>query len=325
MPSPTIEIPSIEIKEYQNRRVLTLKDINRLHGKSGNAAQKAFRNNREHFTEGRDYFIVPMKEYNSLYLKSCEKQSAGNPNIPIALITDTGYILIAKSFRDESAWGVQKTLIDRYFEMKPLTQSTDQQPASALSATSQFDLMRQVIDHLEASYHREMDLARSVARLEQEVKQLVTHRQQIQEAPIQTEQLLLPGFEEEADPDPVVTTELYKAATIAARMNLFAGSRGLPHSKLIVSIARTLGYKIYKRESYEDDRIVVMKDLSGAEEIWQVYYKPQAFKEIKWWFDENKENLYYEKRYQRNHGANKKGDLMQAGYTINGVNWAIAV
>ena len=112
------------------------------------------------------------------------------------------------------------------------------------------------------------------------------------------------------------------ASDIAEQLNLYSENK-IPHSNLIGAIARQLGYKISYKHYYEDEYIAVVKDFS-KNEYWQVYFKPKAVKEIQEWFEENKEEIYYEIQYIRNtKNGNKKGEIKERGYKIENVCYKV--
>ena len=51
----------IEIKEFNGQRVVTFKDIDAVHGRPEGTARKRFADNRQHFIEGEDYFVLTSK------------------------------------------------------------------------------------------------------------------------------------------------------------------------------------------------------------------------------------------------------------------------
>lgn len=53
-----IEGTELSIREYNGQRVVTLKDIDRVHGKKSNTAKKSFRKYKKHFILGEDYFEI---------------------------------------------------------------------------------------------------------------------------------------------------------------------------------------------------------------------------------------------------------------------------
>ena len=48
----------LSIKEFQNQRVITFKDIDVVHERTEGTARKNFNNNKQHFIQGTDYFIA---------------------------------------------------------------------------------------------------------------------------------------------------------------------------------------------------------------------------------------------------------------------------
>lgn len=104
---------NVSIKEYKGQRVVTFKDIDTVHGRPDGTARRNFNRNKEHFIEGEDFFVrnsyEAKKEYN-----------ATAPN-GLVLITESGYLMLAKSFTDSKAWDVQRALVKSYFVKKPVT------------------------------------------------------------------------------------------------------------------------------------------------------------------------------------------------------------
>ena len=103
----------ISIKEYRGQRVVTFKEIDRVHGRPEGTARKRFNDNRKHFEENVDYF----------YAKHGDNQMSGKRtiNIPphgITLITQSGYLMLVKSFGDKLAWNIQRELVNSYFEKR---------------------------------------------------------------------------------------------------------------------------------------------------------------------------------------------------------------
>lgn len=45
-------------KEFNGKRVVTFSDIDLLHGRAEGTARYRFRDNKKHFVEGTDYFLV---------------------------------------------------------------------------------------------------------------------------------------------------------------------------------------------------------------------------------------------------------------------------
>lgn len=111
-----IEGTDLSIREYNGHRVVTLKDIDRVHGKKDDTAKKAFRRYKKHFILNEDYFEMTRKELGERY--SPNTKIIGNPNIVTYLFTESGYLMIAKIFTDDKAWNVQRQLVNSYFALK---------------------------------------------------------------------------------------------------------------------------------------------------------------------------------------------------------------
>lgn len=100
----------LSVKEYEGVRVVTLKDIDQLHERPDGTARKRFNDNREHFIEGIDFFVRNPDEAKKEF-------GAVAPN-GLTLITESGYLMLVKSFTDDLAWKVQRQLVNTYFRAK---------------------------------------------------------------------------------------------------------------------------------------------------------------------------------------------------------------
>ncbi len=106
----TINNTDISVKEYRGKRVVTLKEIDQCHGRPEGTARKRFNDNKAHFIEGVDYFNAQMSEKRTLGFEI--------PNRGLTLITESGYLMLVKSFTDDLAWDVQRQLVNSYFKVE---------------------------------------------------------------------------------------------------------------------------------------------------------------------------------------------------------------
>ena len=106
----TIENTEMQIREYNGERVVTFKDIDTVHQRADGTASRNFRKNKKHFIEGVDYIrrnsSEAKKEYNIIA-----------PN-GLILVTESGYLLLVKSFTDDLSWKVQRQLVNAYFKVR---------------------------------------------------------------------------------------------------------------------------------------------------------------------------------------------------------------
>lgn len=102
---------------YRDERCLTLSQMDRVHGRPDGTAGRTFRKHREKLVEGKHYFTVPYVEW-SQELPVATKFVATEYRGDLIVLTQRGYLLLAKSFHDELAWRVQDALVDGYFELR---------------------------------------------------------------------------------------------------------------------------------------------------------------------------------------------------------------
>ena len=123
----TINNTNVAIKEYQGTRVVTLREIDEVHQRPEGTARKRFNDNRQHFIEGTDFFTIDQpSEIRTLGL---ERPQGGVPE-SVTLITESGYLMLVKSFTDDLAWTVQRQLVNTYFR------ATAEQRVEAAKMTS---------------------------------------------------------------------------------------------------------------------------------------------------------------------------------------------
>lgn len=111
----TIENTEMQIREYAGQRVVTFKDIDTVHGNKSGTAKSNFARHKRHFVEGEDYILLTRGDFKG------DNLSLLNIDIPtrgITVLTESGYLLIAKSFNDDLSWNVQRQLVNAYFKEK---------------------------------------------------------------------------------------------------------------------------------------------------------------------------------------------------------------
>lgn len=117
-----IQGTSIQLKEYKGKRVVTFKDIDTVHQRPIGTAKRNFNQNRNRFISGVDFFKMSANEFRTHYDSSHSKQAVES----VTLITETGYLMLVKSFTDDLAWKVQRELVDTYFRVRDEPQVVEQ-------------------------------------------------------------------------------------------------------------------------------------------------------------------------------------------------------
>lgn len=101
------------IKTWSGQRVVTFKDIDMVHQRKSGTARRNFNTNKKHFIEGVDYIVRNSHEAKHDY-------NITAPN-GLTLITESGYLMIVKSFTDDLSWEVQRKLVNSYFRQQEPT------------------------------------------------------------------------------------------------------------------------------------------------------------------------------------------------------------
>lgn len=120
----TVENTEMQIREYNGQRVVTFKDIDRVHQRKSGTSYRNFNRNKKYFIEGEDYMKVCSDEIRRSKIFDVSNKTRGN----ITLITETGYLMIVKSFTDDLSWSVQRQLVNNYFEKRVVQNVVNELP-----------------------------------------------------------------------------------------------------------------------------------------------------------------------------------------------------
>lgn len=120
----TINNTVLPVKEWNGQRVVTLKDIDTVHGRPNDTARRNFNKNKKHLIEGVDFFKVCSDEIRTHKMNGISPKAHGN----ILLITETGYLMLVKSFTDDLAWDVQRQLVNSYFTVQHFMHQVPPEP-----------------------------------------------------------------------------------------------------------------------------------------------------------------------------------------------------
>lgn len=107
----------LQVKEFQNQRVVTFKDIDAVHERTEGTAARNFRENRDKFIQNEDYFVIDQPD--EIRRLGLERPQGGTPE-KVILITESGYLMLVKSLTDDLAWKVQRELVNNYFRSRQL-------------------------------------------------------------------------------------------------------------------------------------------------------------------------------------------------------------
>ena len=125
MVAVSLKNTEMQIREYNGQRVVTFKDIDRVHENKAGTAYRNFNRNRKYFVEGEDFFVLT-KEFSNV--TNCHIRNISVPNKGITVLTETGYLMIVKSFSGDLAWSVQRQLVNNYFEKRVVQNVIEEKP-----------------------------------------------------------------------------------------------------------------------------------------------------------------------------------------------------
>ena len=239
----------------------------------------------------KKYKFLENIDYISFSLKN-EKPSGGRPGMEYFLTIDTSKEICMIENNDIGR------AIRRYFIEAEKRYRNILNKANNLASTNQLiDIMQNAINYMKENNIRVDNLEAGLEEVKKDVEEI------------------------KAKVDVKIKHNYCLASDIAEELEVYSENK-LPHSNLIGAIARVLEYKISYKHYYEDDYIVIVKDVS-KNEYWQVYFKPVAVEEIKDWFNKNKEEIYYEIQYIKNTKNGKKGEVKERGYKIEEICYKV--
>lgn len=104
----------LSIKEFNGQRVVTFKDVDSVHERPDGTARKRFNDNRSRFIEGEDFYKICPSEIRTHKIMEISEMARED----VTLLTESGYLMLVKSFTDDLAWEVQRELVKTYFNKK---------------------------------------------------------------------------------------------------------------------------------------------------------------------------------------------------------------
>ena len=119
----TINNVELGIKEYKKERVITAWDIGKVHNRDVGEINKIFNRNKDKFILNEDYFILKIKDFSERF-KTIQDFIPNNVK-EIVLFTESGYLMLVKTFTDDLSWDIQRQLVKGYFKLKELKSSVD--------------------------------------------------------------------------------------------------------------------------------------------------------------------------------------------------------
>lgn len=207
----TINNQQITAKEYNGQRVVTFKDIDLVHNRPEGTARKRFNDNKKHLIEGTDYFVRKTDE-------AKEEFGIVAPN-GLVLITESGYLMLVKSFTDDLAWEVQRALVSNYFRVNTNSAVKTDDPTKLMRANA-------MLLNAKSRVAKQMTDLWNRAKVEPQYQALALNS-------------FYEGLEVPRIAFKSTTTAMYDLTTIAKHLGVFSES-GNPHKMAIGAIISKL-------------------------------------------------------------------------------------
>lgn len=236
----------VSVKEFNGQRVVAFKDIDVVHERPEGTAGRNFRENKEHLIEGEDYFRRNSSE--------AKKEFGVTAPNGLILLTESGYLMLVKSFTDDLAWKVQRQLVKSYFTVKE--QKQEKPKKKNLSATNM--LVKTVSGIFKDAGVSPLFIAAEAKRLYKEQADIDIH------IPLITDKSDMP--------------KLYDCTEIAKELGIMSTS-GKPHNQAVSAI-------LSKLDIEEDEIVTTAFTRNGHEDI-TTQYKPSVYNKVHNWLDNN--------------------------------------
>lgn len=140
-----IENQEISVKEFDGKRVVTFKDVDMVHKRPDGTAGRNFRENKDRFLEGEDYFKVCADEIRRNKIMDISEKVHQD----VVLLTESGYLMLVKSFTDDLAWKVQRQLVKNYFKTNGMFQNLSTEMKAILMHDEKIVKIESRMDKLE--------------------------------------------------------------------------------------------------------------------------------------------------------------------------------
>lgn len=137
---------NLTIKEYNNQRIVTFEDVDNIHQRPKGTTKRNFRQNNHRLIEGTDYVILKHSQKDEI-------RTLVIPNRGITVLTETGYMMVVKSFTDDLSWQVQRQLVNTYFKMKEHSKQNEIAPIPQNEIQS-LDILEMMIKEMKKQNER---------------------------------------------------------------------------------------------------------------------------------------------------------------------------
>ena len=168
----SINDTQLQIKEYKGQRVVTFKDVDTLHQRPDGTARRNFNSNKSHLIESEDYYRVTANEIRTQNMWEIDNRQTQD----VVLLTESGYLMVVKSFTDDLAWTVQRKLVNSYFKFQEVISSLQPTENGLILSEHSFNDALDTLTTCAAVFQNMIDYSTINYKQQQELSQLVKNR-----------------------------------------------------------------------------------------------------------------------------------------------------
>lgn len=165
----------LQIKIWNGQKVVTLADVDKVHERPEGTARRNFNENKRHLIIEEDYYLITRKELSTKIVRNDEPLK-GNPNIEVILLTESGYLLLVKSFTDDLAWQVQRQLVNTYFKFKEVIETLEPTENGLVLSEHQFENVLDAMTSCAAIFQNMIEYSTINYKQQQELLQVARKR-----------------------------------------------------------------------------------------------------------------------------------------------------
>ena len=155
-----IEGTDLQIKEFNGQRVIAFKDIDAAHERPEGTARKRFNDNKDRFIEGVDYYKITPSDFRIAIGEMDPRQQND-----VVLVTESGYLMITKSLKDDRAWAVHRSLVNNYFRFKETSVQVNE-------LSPELQMFKQIFDSVAAQQLKQKEQDEKLNRLDNKVESI---------------------------------------------------------------------------------------------------------------------------------------------------------
>lgn len=242
----TVGNSNVAVKEFKGQRVVTFKDIDTVHERPEGTAKRNFSENRKRFTEGEDFFILKPGDVEKYDFRTLEI-----PNRGLTVMTEPGYLMLAKPFTDDLSWKVQRQLVSSYFKKEGIPQKENSHPERLSSVNM---MVKNVKEALKEAGVDSKYIAAEVVRIYSD----------------SGHQVKVPLISD--------VPALWDCTSIAKELGIMS-EYGRPHDKAVSAI-------IQKLDIFSEEVVRTAYSRNGHGGV-TVQYKGSVLEKVREWLDEN--------------------------------------